>query len=137
MTVSKRNWEGQLDLGQVPAIAAEVADSAVSAGLPLARRAFTELAIEEVLVNIYHHAYHDHSGWVEVVLRQEPGQLVIEVADEGPPSDPTAAASPRSDLPPRVRPVGGWGLQLIRRSVDELRYRRELRRNVLYLICYL
>jgi anti-sigma regulatory factor (Ser/Thr protein kinase) len=60
--------------------------------------------------------------------------MIIELRDDGPEFDPTAAApfTPSTDNNATATP-GGWGIELVRRNVDDIRYRREGGTNVLRL----
>src|SRR5262245_59911482 len=91
------------------------------------------LALEECGSNIVNHALkRDAQRSFQVVIEKNSDSFVIELSDDGPEFDPTAAA-PRKpqaeddDLP------GGWGIELVRRNMDEIRYRREAGNNVLRL----
>jgi anti-sigma regulatory factor (Ser/Thr protein kinase) len=92
------------------------------------------LALEECGSNVVNHALQrDAQKCFEVRLSLDGGTFVIELRDGGPRFDPTAAAprKPRAeddDLP------GGWGIELVRRNMDELHYTREGAENVLRLI---
>jgi len=123
-----------VELARVPTLAVEVAAAAATAGVPEGRLPFVELAVEEVLANICRHAYHGRPGPVQLALLQEGRQLTIQIADEGPAFDPTAAPVRSAREPLDERAAGGWGLELIREAVDELGYRRERRRNVVSLV---
>ena len=57
--------------------------------------------------------------------------FVIELRDDGPEFDPTGVAM--LDPEPGDETVGGWGLELVRRNVDDISYRREGGTNVLRL----
>jgi anti-sigma regulatory factor (Ser/Thr protein kinase) len=89
-----------------------------------------ELAVEEWATNVCRHAYRSAGGSLTVVLRRDGEALLVELSDEGTPFDPTAAAERDVSLPLTERSPGGLGLLLMRRMVDELRYRREGHRNV-------
>jgi anti-sigma regulatory factor (Ser/Thr protein kinase) len=58
--------------------------------------------------------------------------FVIELRDRGPAFDPTAAAGRKPQAEPDDLP-GGWGIQLVRRNLDEIQYRREAGENILRL----
>jgi serine/threonine-protein kinase RsbW len=91
------------------------------------------LALEECGSNIVNHALQrDPQKTFRVAIEQAGGTFVIELRDGGPPFDPTAAPARKphaddDDLP------GGWGIQLVRRYLDEIQYRREAGENILRL----
>jgi anti-sigma regulatory factor (Ser/Thr protein kinase) len=68
-----------------------------------------------------------------LVLIEHAGSAVtLELRDRGPRFDPThAVVAPRIEQDDR--PAGGWGVQLVRRFIDEIRYAREADENVLRL----
>jgi anti-sigma regulatory factor (Ser/Thr protein kinase) len=103
-------------------------------GLPLRCVTSLHLAIEEHLSNIISYGYNPgQSGTIHVRLRLEPTTLAIEVEDDARPFDPLTAAEPDTALPLDSKPLGGLGLLMIRRSVDEAAYRRANNRNLLTL----
>jgi len=89
------------------------------------------LALEECGSNIVDYALRRDSQQTFRVTIELIGQnLTLELRDSGPEFDPTnfrKAQSTGSDT------VGGWGLELVRRSMDEVRYRREGTENILIL----
>ena len=107
-----------------------VASLAADAGVGGESGGRLELAVEEWLVNLCRHAYRAGEGRIEVAVRREPTRLVVEIADEGPRFDPTAAPEPDVAAPLERREPGGLGLLLIRRMTDEFSHRREGGRNV-------
>jgi anti-sigma B factor antagonist len=90
------------------------------------------LALEECASNIVNHALQrDAHRTFHASLEQAGNEFRIELRDGGPAFDPTQAApkgSPADDAP------GGWGLELVRRHVDEIRYTRDGGENVLRLM---
>lgn len=103
-------------------------------GASARERYAVELVLEEAFMNIVRHAFADDAEHlVDLSLRSEPGQLLLELADDGVPFDPGAHPAPaRATSIEAVRP-GGLGLQLMWRYVDSLQYRREAGRNRLTL----
>jgi serine/threonine-protein kinase RsbW len=91
------------------------------------------LALEECGSNIVNHALRrDPQRQFQVDIEHSGNSIVIELRDDGPEFDPTAAARRKpqaedDDLP------GGWGIELVRRNLDEIRYQREAGKNVLRL----
>ena len=91
-----------------------------------------ELAVEEALVNIIRYAYEGQTGDVE--LRggiADDQRFVIEILDSGAPFDVCTLPKPDIHCSIKDRKMGGLGVFLIRRMVDELLYRREGDKNVL------
>ena len=92
------------------------------------------LALEECGSNIVNHALQrDARQKFQVVIEHAGGSFVIELRDRGPEFDPTAAA-PRKPQADEDDLPGGWGIQLVRNQMDEIRYQREGGENVLRLI---
>jgi anti-anti-sigma factor len=91
------------------------------------------LALEECGSNIINHALQrDGRQKFHVALQHTNDSFVIELRDRGPEFDPTAAAEGKPQAEDEDLP-GGWGLQLIRRYTDEIRYTREGGENILRL----
>jgi len=93
-----------------------------------------ELAAEEALVNVFRYAYPEHPGDVEITCRLEGKRLAIEIVDSGIPFDATAMAVQEATGGDHEREPGGLGIFLMKRVMDEVRYRRENDRNILTLI---
>ena len=92
------------------------------------------LAFEECGSNIVTHALkRDSRKTFQVVLERLSGSFTIELRDDGPPFDPTAAVPDNPQAADDDEP-GGWGIELVRRNIDDIRYRHEAGRNVLRLI---
>lgn len=95
------------------------------------------LALEECGSNVVNHGLkRDADKTFCVSFGREADAFVMELRDEGPAFDPTAAPSRKTaaeddDLP------GGWGIQLVRRYMDDIQYRREAGQNVLRLVKHL
>jgi anti-sigma regulatory factor (Ser/Thr protein kinase) len=64
----------------------------------------------------------------------ENNRLIIEISDSGIPFDITKKADPDINASTEVREIGGLGIFLIKKMMDEVRYRREEGRNILDLI---
>ena len=90
------------------------------------------LALEEVLTNVISYGYED-SGEHEIILRLflKEGEVIAEVEDDGRPFNPLAAAEPDTSKPLEERPVGGLGIHLVRKLMDEVEYKRQQGKNLL------
>lgn len=90
------------------------------------------LVLEEAVSNIIFYAYvgQDVKDAVDISLLLEGGMLTVIVKDHGIPFDPTAKEDPDITLSAEERPIGGLGIFLIKKIMDEVSYRREDGQNV-------
>jgi len=99
-----------------------------------------EVSLDEVLANVVEHARggRDGAATVDLELRLdlgvEPPVCEMMVVDDGPEFDPLSAAAPDPSLGIEERPIGGLGLALVRRLMDEVHYERRDGRNRLRLL---
>ena len=91
------------------------------------------LSLEECASNIVNHSLQRAVGKSFQVSFQRNGDAVmIELRDCGPEFDPTQKLS--RHIRDQEDADGGWGILLVRRFTDEMRYRREHGENVLQLV---
>jgi serine/threonine-protein kinase RsbW len=85
------------------------------------------LLVEEALVNVCRHAYPDHTQGSMTVTWSipAPGELRVEIADQGVAFNPLLADAPDLTLNLERRPVGGIGIFLLKRFANSLTYCRE------------
>ncbi len=100
--------------------------------LPARCVARLHLALEEHLANIIAHGGNPGpASTITVRFALEPAALRVEIEDDARPFNPLDAPAVDTALPLQEKPLGGLGILLIRKSVDELEYRRAGNRNVL------
>ena len=105
-------------------------------GVPEATIYSLALALEESGSNVVNHALQrDPEQSFRVTLEHAEGTFTIELRDRGPEFDPTALA--RKHQAEDADAPGGWGTELVRRQMDEVRYTREAGENVLRLTRHL
>ncbi len=109
------------------AITEFVRTGAQEAGLSESRAGELELMIEELYMNACRHAYPDGApGMVSVTYSiQTPGELKLEMADQGVEFNPLAADAPDTMLDLEHRPVGGLGILIVKALATSITYRRE------------
>ncbi len=93
-----------------------------------------ELAAEEVLVNICKYAYPGKAGHIEINCRMGKDASVIEIIDTGIPFDCSNETCPDLDAKLCDRKIGGLGIYLMHKMVDEVTYCRDGDRNILTLV---
>ncbi len=95
-----------------------------------------QLAVEEALVNIFNYAYPENRDG-EVRILCEPGdqdRLVVEFRDKGIPYAFEDLGDADVSSPVADREIGGLGVFLIRKMVDDVRFRRDGDENILTFI---
>lgn len=89
-----------------------------------------DVVLEELVSNVAKYAYVGRSGDVAVEVEVRGRSVLVRVADEGPPFDPTS--HPAVPPPARGGPVGagGRGIHLVRKLARAFRWRRDGNRNL-------
>ena len=99
---------------------------------PMKTQLQMDVAVEELYVNIAHYAYAPEIGPAEMRVEVEDGPtLAITFIDHGIPYDPVAKPDPDVTLSAEERQIGGLGIYMVKKSVDDMTYRREDDSNVL------
>jgi serine/threonine-protein kinase RsbW len=112
----------QAHVSQLATVRQFIADTGASLGVPEAVTDPLILAVDESLSNVIVHGYAGRPGTIRVALEQAAGALVVRLRDQAPPFDPTRLPNPDTTLPLDQRPIGGMGVYLARRSVDQISY---------------
>jgi serine/threonine-protein kinase RsbW len=104
-----------------------VRNGAREANLPESRMHELDLLMEEILVNICRYSYPESAPGKVVITYSipEPGELAVEVGDQGIEFDPLKASPPDLTLDLAQRPIGGLGIWLLTSFARSLTYRRE------------
>lgn len=100
---------------------------------PMKARMQISIAIDELFGNIAQYAYNPDVGeaTVRVEVAEEPLSVIITFIDGGVPYDPLSAEDPDTSLSAEDRALGGLGIFMVKKSMDEITYRYENGRNIL------
>jgi len=112
-------------LDSLSAIGQYVMQAAAEAGIERKRAYQLRLSVDEIVTNIIVHGYQEagRSGDVGIWAEVRPNALSIVVEDSAVPFDPWSIPEPDSlDKPIEERDIGGLGIYLAIRGVDEFRY---------------
>lgn len=82
------------------------------------------ISAEEIFVNVAKYAYPDSSGDVLINAEFYPqnGVLRLKFKDCGIPFDPTKLRNPDVSLDSRQRKIGGLGIFIVRKMMDDMQY---------------
>ena len=93
-----------------------------------------DVAIDEIFSNIAHYAYNPETGpaTVRVEVEENPLSVVITFMDHGIPYDPLAEERPdTTKLSASERPIGGLGLFIVKKTMDDVSYAYKDGQNIL------
>jgi anti-sigma regulatory factor (Ser/Thr protein kinase) len=94
-----------------------------------------ELATEEIFVNIANYAYKKGSKNNKVAIysffNEDNSTLTVKFIDNGIPFNPLEEKIPDTTLDSEMREIGGLGIFLARKNVDEINYQYKKGNNVL------
>jgi len=107
---------------------------------PLRAQNQLDIAVEELFVNVCHYAYPDatpeNPGKVRVgyTYSADPPSVRVDIADDGIPYNPLA--KPDAVTPDDIMevPIGGLGILMAKRSVNEMMYKREGASNIVTIV---
>lgn len=90
-----------------------------------------DLSLVEWITNIISYAYPDaREHWIDVRLAMTPGEVRLEVTDDGREFNPLNHPPVDTDAPLETRPIGGLGIHMMRKLMDRVEYRREGAKNI-------
>ena len=92
-----------------------------------------DIAIDELFGNIAHYAYNPEIGQatVRVEVIEDPLAVTITFIDNGVPYDPLAKADPDITLSAEERELGGLGIYMVKKSMDDITYEYKDGQNIL------
>ncbi len=99
-----------------------------------------QIAVEEIFVNIASYAYtnsdldpNDQNAIIRLDFEEEEKLITVEFTDRGVPYDPLKKPDPDITLSAEERQIGGLGIFMVKKSMDDMTYRYEDDKNILTL----
>jgi serine/threonine-protein kinase RsbW len=80
------------------------------------------LAVDEAVTNVILHGYGKLDGIVELHMHGDGDAVVIRIRDRAKTFDPSQVRAPQLDTALNDRPLGGMGIFLIRKMMDEAEF---------------
>jgi len=122
------------NIDELNRVTAFIEDLAEQWKLPPSLTMHLNLALEEVLSNIFFYAHDDgleHTIDIEFGLINN--KLTIQITDDGKAFNPLEMKSPDTQAPINEREPGGLGIFLVKQFMDKLYYERNNKQNILIL----
>lgn len=104
-----------------------------SVGCPMKTEAQIDIAIDELYSNIANYGCDENSGEVTVLLETETDSRTVTITfvDNGRPFDPLSRPDPDVTLKARERKIGGLGIYMVKKSMDDVCYEYREGKNIL------
>ncbi len=91
------------------------------------------IAVEEIYVNIAHYAYNPKYGYATIIcaIEDDPLSVTVQFQDNGTPYNPLEKADPDITLSAEERDIGGLGIFIVKKQMDDIEYKFENGKNIL------
>ena len=102
---------------------------------PMKSRIQINIVIDEIFGNICHYAYKDSVGAVTVRVESgnTPKAVFLTFTDNGIPYNPLDTEDPDITLSSEERKIGGLGIYLVKKNMDEMKYEYVNQQNRLWM----
>lgn len=126
------SWPARLE--SLPLVQEYVENLAQRSGIHGKRLIQLSLALEEIVVNIINHAYGQKGmGDILVGFDDQKERVVVSLSDTGFAFNPLEATEPDVEKGLLDRPIGGLGIMMVKKLMDQVVYERRNNENILYL----
>ena len=116
------------DLARLPQVCEFLERVLEEGDVPMKVVAQVNIAADEIFSNI---ARYSGAASVQVDCAAAAGRVTIRFTDDGEPYDPTAQPEPDTTLPAEEREIGGLGILLVKKSMDQMSYAYADGKNIL------
>jgi serine/threonine-protein kinase RsbW len=122
------------EAGEVARVNSAFGEFADAHQLPATVRRSLHVALDELLKNTIDYGFAGRpDGEVCVAVELAADRVTVTLTDDGGPFDPFEGISPDTTLAVEARRIGGLGIHLVRKMMDEVSYQRRDDRNVVVL----
>ena len=120
----------------LPEVTAFIDEQLEAVDCPIKLQMKIDIAVEEIFVNIANYAYPDGTGTavIRVEFTDDPLTVELTFIDSGIPYDPLAKPDPDISLSANERQIGGLGIFMVKKSMDDMKYQYLDGQNILTLI---
>ena len=128
-----KEWTFEATVDRIPWLTDQVNEALERLDCSMKAQMQIDVAIDELLANIASYAYAPGTGDVTVRFDFDADSRIATVTfiDAGVPYDPLGKPDPDVTLDAGEREVGGLGIFLVKKTMDDMTYARRDGRNVL------
>lgn len=119
----------------LPEVQAFVEEKLEAAGFPMKEQMQIGVAVEEIFINVASYAYAPETGKAKlrVEISDSPTEVTVTFSDSGVPYDPLAKEDPDVTLSADEREIGGLGIFMTKKLMDDMSYEYKDGKNILTL----
>lgn len=123
-------------IGSIPEITEFIENELEKVDCPIKTKVQIDVAVDEICSNIINHGYEGREGMLTVrfIFKEEPRIACISFIDEGIPYNPLTKEDPDVTLSADERSIGGLGIFMVKKTMDDIKYKYENGQNVLTII---
>ena len=105
-------------------------------GCPIKIQTAVCVAMEEMFVNVARYAYGSGEGdmMLGIDFDEESRNIIFRMTDKGTPFDPLKKPDPNITLSAEEREIGGLGIFIAKKTMDEINYAYENGENILTMV---
>ena len=104
---------------------------------PISLILLVEMSFEEIFSNICNYAYSGQKGKIEIAITINDDILKITFKDTGIEFNPLVKEDPNTHLAIEDRPIGGLGIFLVKKKMDDFQYEYKNGTNINILVKHL
>lgn len=119
------------ELTQLDDVLAFIESALDAVGCPMKCAMQIPLAIEEAFVNVANYAYPQSEGEAEFTVVSDGSSVKIVMSDGGIPFNPLAKDDPNITLSADQRQIGGLGIFMVKKIMDNVEYSYSDGKNIL------
>ena len=128
-----KEWTFEASIDRIPWLTEQIDTMLEELDCPMKVQLQIDVAIDELIANIASYAYGNGSGsaTVRFDFDADTRTVAITFIDSGMPYDPVGKPDPDVTLSAEKREVGGLGIFLVKKTMDDMTYIRRDGRNEL------
>ena len=121
------------EVSEISAVTEFVGERIQDLPFSLKEKNLIEIAVDEIMSNIANYAYGDDRGKAYVLFNSNESGITLTFRDRGIPYNPLEKPDPDITLPVEARKIGGNGILIVKRIMDNVEYERTDGFNILKL----
>ena len=122
------------DLSDIAKVDEMLDEFAEQFGIPPAIAVTFHVIFDDLLNNVISYGFNDgQRHFIDISLELAANSLIVSIADDGMPFNPLDEATPDTKLSIEDRQIGGLGIHLVIKLVDDVGYQSTADKNILTL----